>query len=440
RDRNYDLSERLRHHLYPKLFLQIQGYAPSEERLNEAFNWDLLVLDAELVANFPEYLGSNGKIRQNNPYAIILLYFSAADVIPGNTATVNGGFISGLKDEWYMKDINGARYLLFELSPGDWTEMLNLTTLVNSYMPNYLNEHVISTNLGDGIFFDWIMESIAWLNHRTDTPSALPDIDNDGIADSDSKLDSLWINGTKKLLINCHNIFPSGTLITGNGGWDYNDPPYKNIMNGSMIESFLNFVSTGEFVWHGLMRAYYLMQEVLAEPMASMMTLSSGNQNDFKFMRFAFASTLMFDGYFCYTNSGLYGEPWWYDEYSVNNFTGEAVKSLGWKGYLGSPVSEAYDAENSNILLKDLLLNDDTTSEEKVWRRDFEYGTVLVNPSLSSKTVNLNGNFRKIKGIYDPSFNNGQENITSITLEPRSGVVLLNYNLPPKKKKGRSRR
>ena len=46
------------------------------------------------------------------------------------------------------------------------------------------------------------------------------------------------------------------------------------------------------------------------------------------------------------------------------------------------------------------------------------------NPIYTTKTIPLNGIYKKIKGIYDPGFNNG-ESLKLINLEPRSGVILL---------------
>ena len=143
----------------------------------------------------------------------------------------------------------------------------------------------------------------------------------------------------------------------------------------------------------------------------------------------------MFDGYFTCTNEpGFLTNPypslpytanWWYDEYSVNLSTGAAVQSLDAKGYLGVPVTEAYNANDPTELLTVLLVDNDSKAMQLAWRRDFEHGIVLVNPSDVSKTIELNSTFRKIQGMYDPQFNDGSE-VTKITLPPKGGVILLN--------------
>jgi hypothetical protein len=60
-----------------------------------------------------------------------------------------------------------------------------------------------------------------------------------------------------------------------------------------------------------------------------------------------------------------------------------------------------------------------------VYRRDFQNGIILVNPKGNgTRTVNLGGTFRKLKGTQAPSINNGAL-VTSVTLKDRDGIVLL---------------
>ena len=136
----------------------------------------------------------------------------------------------------------------------------------------------------------------------------------------------------------------------------------------------------------------------------------------------------MFDGYFDCTNSQetgtAYTANWWYDEYSVDLTTGTAIQSLAAKGYLGLPLSDAHSPSNKDLLLSTFLINNDARAKYNVWRRDFQNGIVLVNPSRISKTVDLNGTYKKILGVYDPEFNDGSQ-VTKITLQPESGIILL---------------
>lgn len=418
----YTLSERLNSHHYPKLANQFQSYTANEPVFSSVYYWDLVIVDVEIVSNNPEYLGEKGIFRQNNPYIVVLGYFSSNDVIPGNTSQINGGFIAGLQDNWYLKDIKGNRYKLFNLGT-TWTEMLNHTTDVNIFTPTYLQNNVVSKQLLDGIFYDWINTDWSWLNHRTDTPSDRPDVDNNGNPESDTKLNNLLNTGTQTLLQNSRNQFTSGTLLMGNGGW-ITGSAHDQYLNGIMIESFLAAESmSDDFGWGAVMKSYLQHITQCQSPNISLL-MANGEQGDFKFMRFAMTSALMFNGYYCYTNNGTYYSTWWYDEYSVDTGTANAVQSLDNKGYLGNPMNEAYNVDNTNQLLANSLVTNYLTAQQNVWRRDFDNGIVLVNPSGVSKTVNLGGTYKKINGSIDPSVNDGSQ-VTQITIASKSGIILL---------------
>jgi len=136
-------------------------------------------------------------------------------------------------------------------------------------------------------------------------------------------------------------------------------------------------------------------------------------------------SALMFDGYFCFTNrTGAYKSARWYDEYSVDARSGRAEQKLEYKGYLGRPLGPAFNVEKPSESLQSVLYSKPTKASSKAWRRDYENGIVLVNPDDETRTVKLNGSFRKIRGKMDPAFNDGSV-INEISLSPNSGAILL---------------
>lgn len=72
-----------------------------------------------------------------------------------------------------------------------------------------------------------------------------------------------------------------------------------------------------------------------------------------------------------------------------------------------------------------------------VWRRDFERGTVLLNPAATPQTIDLEKPYRKISGTVNPAFNNGAQ-ISSVTLAGTNSqngigdaIFLLNLDLTP---------
>ncbi len=145
-------------------------------------------------------------------------------------------------------------------------------------------------------------------------------------------------------------------------------------------------------------------------------------------MRFGLASSLMFDGYFGFTNrDGAYRTCRWYDEYSVDIGSGAANSETRFKGYLGKPAGAAYNIDRPDESLKDALRNEQQDAEKKAWRRDFENGIVVVNPGNKERLVDLHGIFKKIRGSIDPRFNDGSS-ISQIQLSKESGVILLRNN------------
>jgi hypothetical protein len=68
--------------------------------------------------------------------------------------------------------------------------------------------------------------------------------------------------------------------------------------------------------------------------------------------------------------------------------------------------------------------------DRNIYRRDFEHGVALVNPTAAPATINLGGTFRKIKGTQDPQVNDGSL-VTSVTLPAKDGLILLRqFRLP----------
>ena len=433
------ISERLNSHKFPKLFYLNQDSDPIADALVQSSYRDIIILDPEVVNSEWLFLGPAGIIHTKNPNAIILTQKSVQEYFPDDNTVVGSGIISQMKPDWVMKDIYGKPYPIFCYGDGHWSIMLNLSTDISTFIPDYINDTVMKTGLFDGIYYDGVNESW-WQSTRTDNPPAGPiDSNNDGKADSVSQLNSAMDNGLQRLLKETRTVFPAGSVITGNGGWDggllvdknlKSDTILANLLNGRMIEGFLNWENNG-IDWLMSMRAYYLMQQASSDPKTPLiMAYCTGT--DYSHLRYVLTSTLLFDGYFDCTNSQTpggqitpYAATWWYDEYAVDLSTGKAVQSLEAKGYLGLPLSNAYNIDNKNELLGTFLVNDDANAKKLVWRRDFQNGIVIVNPSSITRTIYLDGTYKKILGDHDPIFNDGSR-INGITLNPQSGIILLN--------------
>src|SRR5258708_24083857 len=117
----------------------------------------------------------------------------------------------------------------------------------------------------------------------------------------------------------------------------------------------------------------------------------------------------MGDGYFTFcgpSNMTDYSQMWWYDEYSVNLATGQATGDASQKGYLGYATGAAVLLSNG------------------VWRRDYDNGIVLVNPTKTVQRISLESVFRRIAGSHDPSANSSAT-IKNLDLQSHDGIILL---------------
>ena len=413
-------------HGFPRIANVFQVCCSNEvihKLFEDAYLWDLLVVDP---AVHPRYLGHTEGVRKRNTNILLYAYYSAADVIPPRKDDLHRQLYESILLEWYMRDISGDPVPLFLLSNGQWTRMLNLTTPYQKFLPKFINDHSLRHAIFDGVYYDWVTGSISWLNRRRPRQSQNIDIDNDGAEDSDEKLNREWKKGLMAMLANSRKSFPSGTLIMGNAGWN-NSLDFSSRLNGIMIEQFLegSAVDKKRYGWSAIMKTYAHYAEHSKLPRASILMSNDDDFGNFKSMRFGLASTLLFDGFFCYTNrKNAYSQVWWYDEYAVDIRTGIATKNFKDKGYLGKPLSGSYEADDPSELLADWLNDTPLKVEDKVWRRDFENGIILINPGKKAKKIALNGIFRKIKGTINPAFNDGIS-ISTLTLEKQDAIILL---------------
>jgi hypothetical protein len=118
-----------------------------------------------------------------------------------------------------------------------------------------------------------------------------------------------------------------------------------------------------------------------------------GDPTDYRFFRYAYASCLLDDGYFCFTAKDKeYSSVTWFDEFDSK---------------LGAAVTQPPTGP----------------WQSGVWRRDFEHGIALVNPAKEAVTLTLDPGFCRLKGKQDPATNDGSP-ATSIMLPARDGIIL----------------
>lgn len=381
---------------YPKLAKHFLKWEVLDSEVADLARYDLITLDMEVQTNSPEQIA---KIRKLNPKIIILAYINSVEIIDNigtyNKAEMRNDLAAGLSDNWWLLDSSGRK-----ISNWQFTSMFNLTNLgptdnagrrFNDYLPEFVIQKIKASGLWDGVFYDNTWGDVAWVNGGN------IDADRDGIKDKVAVLDAAWAEGFKKVLSKTRNLAGPDFIIVGNGRV-HND--YQDLLNGMMFENFPSTWESGG-TWSGSMKTYLRLPDLNTKPNTSIINSFSGNFSDYPYFRFTLGSALLGNGFFTFNYSTYdYSQSLWYDEYNIN---------------LGTPKSSAYN----------LLAAKSTDIKPGLWRRDFQFGSVLVNSTDKEQLyVFSKEEVEKIKGEQDPKFNTGAK-ISYIKLSPQDGAVLL---------------
>jgi len=384
---------------YPRLANYFLKWEINDAEAQELARWDVVVLDMEVQENSREQLK---KIRALNPNVIILAYINSVEQIDNpedyNHAELRNRLARNINSAWWLHDSSGNK-----ISNWPYNSMLNLTDgaspdnrgqRFNDYLVNFVINEIKTTGLWDGVYYDNTWGDIAWLNQGK------IDANNDGVRDEAAGLDAAWSSGFKKVLAKTRELAGSDFIIVGNGRV-YEG--YQSLLNGAMLESFPSSWENGG-TWAGSMKTYLRLPALNATPNISLVNVSSKNQTDYRRFRYGLTSTLLGNGFYSFDYDITdHAQTWWYDEYNVP---------------LGPAQSSAYN----------LLTNGGTEIKAGLWRRDFKYGSAIVNSTNKEQLyVFLKEEMEKIKGMQDPGFNTGLK-INYLKLAPQDGVVLLRRN------------
>ena len=388
---------------YPRLANYYLKWELNSTEARELAKWDLLILDMEVGSNSPDAIKL---IREINPQVIILAYITSQEIIEDiNQAAGNtGAFLrrelkSNIVDSWWLRDQSGQRISFW---PG--TYMLNLSDgaglnsqgqRFNDYLPEFVAQKIASLNLFDGVYYDNTWGDVSWVNNGN------VDVNNDRVKDNSSVADTAWSSGFLKMLKKTRTLLGDKFIIVGNGRIYQG---YQNLLNGMMLESFPSEWENGGH-WTGSMQTYLRLPTLNVNPQISIINVNKKNQYNYPAFRFGLTSTLLGNGFYSYDyDVSNHTQTWWYDEYNVN---------------LGPAQSQAYNLlqpSAANIL------------QPGLWRRDFKYGSVLVNSTIKEQLYVFNKeNFEKIKGTQDKIINNGAT-VNFINLAAQDGIVLLKIN------------
>lgn len=260
----------------------------------------------------------------------------------------------------------------------------------------------------DGVYTD----NVFW------KPRAGGDWDRNGTADNLQAAAPAFRAGMVKHFEQLRALVPA-KLVTGNiGDWgrpEASVPEYAGKLDGGFLEHYIgmswshegvdmNGVNNGWGSWGRMMTAYRKVSGLVKDP-ALMLFNMKGKSTDFKTFRYGFASSLMGDAYFDFSDgtSGSVYKPTvpWFNEYDL-----AGTKTTSW---LGRAVDQPQTAP----------------WKDGVYRRRFENGMALVNPRGNGpRSVAVGPGFARFKGKQDPAYNNGGPAET-VLLADRDGILLV---------------
>lgn len=226
-------------------------------------------------------------------------------------------------------------------------------------------------------------------------PRVHADWDGDGVNDDpDSpKILTAWREGYISWWSRIRELTPN-KMVIGNADNDLSVPEFHNQLDGVFLEGLMgkSWSVEARHGWLEMMTHYRAVKNNLREPRIVGFNVW-GNPTDYRFFRYAYASCLLDDGYFSFTDERAgYSTVPWFDEYDFD--LGKAISP--------SPL---------------------TAWKNGIWRRDFENGIALVNPGNQSVQIDIEAGFRHIAGAQDPLTNSGRS-IIKLIIPEKDGLIL----------------
>jgi len=353
---------------------------------------------------------------------------TSIDVV-NNNLTVERGFLRPAAA--HLSGVRIASHITFW--PGSW--VMNMSTLCPEVDINDGNGpqnwiefasrywEIENQELWDGYIVDRIEDSQGWLTNRW-CRNIDPDFSNQEVTDDYAAFDAAWYEGCSGFLESLRSVFPGKVLISNTSG------AYHEVLNGAIYEGFPGNWDNSrpetyqewadraldENGYINVSKSGYTPNYSLTETYEDEEMPEDSLQYDNPFehpafvpnyqrMRYGLTTALLGDGYFSYeigTNGHGSLGLMWFDEYD------NAGKG---QGYLGLP------RENAVIIM--------TAGDGNVWKRAYEGGIVICNPTNAEVTIHLGSWYSLIDGQQVPEINTG-ERVEQVTIGPRDGRILIN--------------
>lgn len=322
-------------------------YGPIDEATCDSVaRFDQVIIDASPVTEYrPDVVAA---LRTRNPDISVLAYVNVGAIWlaaqPDSTVHYPTRF------RRLVRDLNG---FLYNRAGNHYSNYnVNLAKrdgfgryVVAEGLADLFQDAIVSTGTWDGIFFDVFCDRIGW----TQTPAESVDYQRAGYS-TYAAFDAAYQAGGDALANRLRSLAGPSFLLVGNcgqgikyisfNGWMRENFPFQN--GGTWDENMFR-VPGGYFtdeVSFRTPRHNYLF--TAAEPPSAPYTAYNARK-----VRFGLGSASLGGGYgafgFSTRDVSQYNySGWWYDEYGVDLATGQSSQRIADTGWLGQPVSSAY--------------------------------------------------------------------------------------------------
>lgn len=298
--------------------------------------------------------------------------------------------------DWWLRTADGKKvqwtdeYDTWETNATEWTK----PDANGQRLPEWLAQRYFDLYFGPVPEFDiWYFDNTGYTSSvgRADW-----DLDGRDDSSSDPRIGAAIRRGQRAHWAAARALAPR-LILMGNVSVtnDLGSPEHREQLGGAYLEGMmgLSWSLERQRGWPAMMERYLAVSRNTAPPHLVGFHVA-GRHDDYRQVRYGLTSCLLGNGYFVYSDvRGNDRGVWWYDEYDLD---------------LGRAISPEQSKAWQN----------------RVFRRDFENGIVLVNPTGQSRSVEVESGFRRFQGKQDPKTNNG-EPVGTVNLPPRDGIVLI---------------
>ncbi len=261
------------------------------------------------------------ELRTLNPEVTIFVYFNALGLsMPeySDPTHITHRFMAGIKDEWKVRD-DAGQIIHFQ----DWSHMalMNISDQCpivdgetwGDYVARFVADELLATGIYQGVFWDNHWGTLSWFN---DTIPNDMDLNNDGVADTDTEIETWYWAGLEAMNAAFRARAGQAPLVVGNGS-----ALMFEHLNGRYFELFPNPVNGA---WNGSITEADAWNALGMGPRAIQFS-TRGSVTGYQRVRFGLASALLVGGM-------LWHEP----PSPANNFTMYDELTID----LGQPIGE----------------------------------------------------------------------------------------------------